>query len=108
MEYNRVLISYIFQQLFIPRCFYIIVSSYPKYEKYSTRDKKKKPGIYKRLVTFFQNVRRIIKIANKPKRKDYFLVFKICAIGILLLGALSYVIQLIFSVAMPIDKLAIG
>ena len=84
------------------------MSSYPKYEKYSTKDKKKKPGIYTRLVTFFQNTKRIIKIANKPKRKDYFLVFKICAIGIVLLEALSYIIQLIFSVAMPFDKLAIG
>ncbi|UCH72113.1 MAG: preprotein translocase subunit SecE [Thermoplasmatales archaeon] len=43
-----------------------------------------------------------MKIASKPKRKDYFLVFKICAIGVVILGALSYVIQLIFSVAMPI------
>lgn len=41
-----------------------------------------------------------MKIANKPSRKDYFLVFKICAIGLLILGAVSYVIQLIFSVAL--------
>ena len=54
--------------------------------------------MYTRLAIFFQNTRRIIKIASKPSRKDYFLVFKICAIGIVILGALSYVIQLIFSV----------
>jgi protein translocase SEC61 complex gamma subunit len=78
------------------------VSNYPKYESYSRTDKQKKPGLYERLVKFFQNSKRIIKIANKPKRKDYFLVFKICAIGIVVLGALSYIIQLIFSVAMPI------
>jgi len=70
---------------------------YPKYDKYNKTNKKKKPGYYERLVRFFQNSKRIIKIANKPKRKDYFLVFKICAIGIVLLGAISYVIQLIFS-----------
>jgi len=46
---------------------------------------------------FFQNSRRIMKIANKPGRKDYLLVFKICAIGILILGVLSYVIQLIWT-----------
>ena len=74
------------------------MTSYPKYENYSAKDKKKKHGLYSRLATFFQNTRRIIKIANKPSRKDYFLVFKICAIGIVILGALSYVIQLIFSV----------
>ena len=80
------------------------MSNYPKYDKYSRINKQKKPGLYERLTTFFQNAKRIIKIANKPKRKDYMLVFKICAIGIVILGALSYVIQLIFSVAMPIGK----
>ena len=80
------------------------MSNYPKYEKYSTQNKKKKPGLYTRLATFFQNVRRIMKIATKPKRKDYFLVYKICAIGIVLLGAISYVIQLIFAVAMPVGQ----
>lgn len=78
------------------------MSSYPKYEKYSKLDQKKKPGLYERLSLFFQNSKRILKIANKPNRKDYFLVFKICGIGILILGALSFVIQLIFSVALPI------
>jgi protein translocase SEC61 complex gamma subunit len=74
------------------------VSNYPKYDKYSKLDQKKKPGYYERLSYFFQNSKRILKIANKPNRKDYFLVFKICGIGILILGALSFVIQLIFSV----------
>ena len=74
------------------------MSNYPKYEKYNKAKKKKKPGYYARLVTFFKNSKRIIKIANKPKRKDYFLVFKICAIGIVLLGAVSYVLQLIFTI----------
>lgn len=78
------------------------MSNYPKYDKYTQANKKKKSGYYERIATFFQNTKRIIKIANKPSRKDYFLVFKICAIGIVLLGAVSYVLQLIFSVAMPI------
>jgi len=78
------------------------VSSYPKYEKYSKLDQKKKPGLYERLSLFFQNSKRILKVANKPNRKDYFLVFKICGIGILLLGALSFIIQLIFNVTLPI------
>ncbi|MFX1310296.1 MAG: protein translocase SEC61 complex subunit gamma [Promethearchaeota archaeon] len=78
------------------------MSQYPKYEKYTKSEKQKKPGLYERLVIFFQNSKRIMKIASKPKRKDYFLVFKICGIGVLILGAVSYIIQLIFSVAMPI------
>ena len=72
-------------------------NNYPAYEKYTKYDKGKKLTLYERIGVFFQNTRRIIKIANKPSRKDYFLVFKICAIGILILGALSYVIQLIFT-----------
>ena len=72
-------------------------NNYPKYENLKY-DKGKKLTFYERIGVFFQNTRRIIKIANKPSRKDYFLVFKICAIGILVLGVLSYVIQLIWTV----------
>jgi len=78
-------------------------TQYPKYEKYVKKSKQEKPGLYGRLVLFFQNSKRILKIANKPKRKDYFLVFKICAIGLVLLGVVSYVIQLIFSFV-PLGK----
>jgi protein translocase SEC61 complex gamma subunit len=81
---------------------FISVSNYPKYEKYSTAERQKKPGLFVRLGNFFQSARRILKVANKPNRKDYFTVFKICGIGTVILGALSFVIQLIFSVALPI------
>ncbi|MFX0075268.1 MAG: protein translocase SEC61 complex subunit gamma [Candidatus Hermodarchaeota archaeon] len=72
-------------------------SSYPKYDQYAKYEKGKKLSLYERLGVFFQNTKRIIKIANKPSRKDYLLVFKICAIGILILGVISYVIQLIWT-----------
>jgi len=74
------------------------MSNYPHYEKYSKYDKSKKLSIYERIGVFLQNTKRIIKIANKPDRKDYLLIFKICSIGLLLLGAISYVIQLIWTV----------
>ena len=73
-------------------------NNYPKYDQYSKYDKGKKLSLYERIGVFFQNSRRIMKVANKPGRKDYFLVFKICAIGILVLGVLSYVIQLIWTI----------
>ena len=73
------------------------MSQYPGYEKYSKYNKSKKLSIYERIGVFFQNTKRIIKIANKPDRKEYFLVFKICAVGLLVLGAISYVIQLIWT-----------
>ncbi|MHA1107031.1 MAG: protein translocase SEC61 complex subunit gamma [Promethearchaeota archaeon] len=72
--------------------------SYPKYDRFSEYDKKKKPSLYNRMGIFFQNTKRIVKIANKPDRKEYFTIFKICAIGLALLGVVSYVIQLIFTV----------
>ena len=74
------------------------MSNYPRYEKYSKNNKSKKLTIYERIGLFLQNTKRIIKIANKPDRKEYLLIFKICAIGLLVLGALSYVIQLIWTV----------
>ena len=73
-------------------------NNYPGYEKYSKYNKGKKLSIYERIGVFFQNTKRIIKIANKPDRKEYLLVFKICAIGLLVLGAISYVIQLLWTV----------
>ncbi|MGV9172986.1 MAG: protein translocase SEC61 complex subunit gamma [Promethearchaeia archaeon] len=79
------------------------MSQYPKYEKYKSKSgKQDSETLYERIKNFIQGVKRIIKIANKPDREEYFLVFKICAIGLTVLGALSYVIQLIFSVALPL------
>jgi len=74
------------------------MSNYPKYEKYDKYKQTQKPSISERITGFFNDVTRVLKIANKPDRKEYFLTFKICAIGIVVLGALSYVLQLIFSV----------
>jgi protein translocase SEC61 complex gamma subunit len=79
------------------------VSNYPKYEKYSTSEPQKKQSLYERIVYFFQNTKRIIKIANKPNRKDYLLVFKICVIGMLILGVLAFILQAIFAVVLPIQ-----
>ena len=73
-------------------------NSYPKYEKYDKYKQDQNPGIGERIKSFYSDVKRVLKIANKPDRKEYFMTFKICAIGIVILGALSYVLQLIFSV----------
>lgn len=77
---------------------------YSKYSKYSNLGKNSKPSLYMRFGIFLRNARRILKLATKPTAKEYWLVFKICAIGMVILGVLSYIIQLIFSVALPIGK----
>ena len=76
-------------------------TKYPKYENFQ---QKKKQSYYDKLSDFYRNSKRILKIANKPNRKEYFLVFKICGIGLIVLGVLSYVIQIIFRVAIPPGK----
>ena len=77
-------------------------NNYPHYEKYSKYDKSKKLSFYERLGVFFQNTKRIIKIANKPNRKEYLLIFKICGIGLIVLGALSFVIQIIWTIVLDV------
>jgi len=71
---------------------------YPKYEKYSPKKEEEKGSLYERGVNLIGRIRRILKIANKPGRSDYMMTFKIVIIGMLILGALSYVIQLILTV----------
>jgi protein transport protein SEC61 subunit gamma-like protein len=79
-------------------------TNYPKYDKFAQYGKKKKPSRYERIVTFLINAKRIVKVARKPSRKEYWLIFKICGVGLIILGVLSYIIQLVFSVALPIGK----
>ena len=72
------------------------MSNYPKYEKYAKYQKGKKPSYPERFKEFLQSTRRVLKVATKPDRKEYLLTFKICTIGIVIIGALYYVLQLIF------------
>ncbi len=79
--------------------------SYPKYDsKFSKYSKKKKASLYDRLVNLFKNIRRIIKIANKPSRKEYWTVAKIILVGLVILGGLFYVIQLLFTVLLRLGR----
>ena len=73
------------------------MSDYPKYAKYEKYKKAKKPSYGERFKEFWQSTKRVLKVATKPTRKEFMTVFKICTIGIVILGVLSYVLQLIFS-----------
>lgn len=48
-----------------------------------------------RLQRFWLNTKRIIKISTKPTRKQYFTMVKVSAIGLLIVGGLYYIVQLI-------------
>lgn len=71
---------------------------YPKYEKYRSKKQEEKGSYYDRLVNLIRSIQRVLKTANKPGRSEYMMTFKIVIIGLLILGALSYVIQLILTI----------
>jgi protein translocase SEC61 complex gamma subunit len=48
--------------------------------------------------TFILNSKRVFATATKPTRKEYNQVLKICLIGMAIIGGLSYIVQLIFSI----------
>ena len=43
--------------------------------------------------SFVSNAIRVLKLAKKPKRDDFTFVAKVTGLGILLIGALGYVIE---------------
>ena len=51
-----------------------------------------------RLKRFWLNTKRIFKISTKPGKKEYWTMVKICSIGILIVGLLSYIVQVIVQV----------
>jgi len=50
------------------------------------------------LKTFFQSASRLLKLAKKPGRTELWLSIKICFLGILAIGGIGFVIQLIGNV----------
>lgn len=62
-----------------------------------------KPNVIVRLRRFFHNSKRIFKIAHKPTRKEYWLMAKICIVGFVILGVLSFIIHQIIVVVDPLN-----
>jgi len=46
-----------------------------------------------RVRSFVSNAIRVLKLAKKPKRDDFTFVAKVTGLGILLIGALGYIIE---------------
>jgi len=40
---------------------------------------------------------RIISISKKPDKKEFVSIIKVCGLGILLMGVIGFVIQLVYS-----------
>jgi len=52
------------------------------------------------LVSFLRKAARLLKLATKPGRTELWLSIKVCFLGILAIGGIGFIIQLI-SVALP-------
>ncbi|MGD2066943.1 MAG: preprotein translocase subunit SecE [Candidatus Bathyarchaeota archaeon] len=50
------------------------------------------------LKTFFQSASRLLKLATKPGRTELWLSIKICFLGVVAIGGIGFVIQLIGSI----------
>jgi protein translocase SEC61 complex gamma subunit len=50
------------------------------------------------LKSFFQSASRLLKLATKPGRTELWLSIKICFLGIIVIGGIGYIIQLIGTV----------
>ncbi len=50
------------------------------------------------LRSFFQSASRLLKLATKPGRTELWLSIKICFLGVIAIGGIGYIIQLIGSV----------
>jgi len=46
-----------------------------------------------RIRSFLYNAVRVLKLAKKPKMEDFSFVAKVTGLGILLIGAIGYVIE---------------
>jgi protein translocase SEC61 complex gamma subunit len=49
------------------------------------------------LGVFWENTKRIIKLAKRPTRKEMWMQFKISMLALFAVGAVGYVIKLVFN-----------
>lgn len=66
-----------------------------------SEDEDSTPDVMNKFQTFMLNTKRIFAIATKPSRKEYMQAFKICSVAILVVGLISFIIQVIASIVQP-------
>jgi len=49
-----------------------------------------------RASTWLASIGRLFKSATKPSREEYWLLLRICILGVLMLGALGFIIRYLF------------
>ncbi|MFX0209955.1 MAG: protein translocase SEC61 complex subunit gamma [Candidatus Hodarchaeota archaeon] len=48
-------------------------------------------------MSFIKNARRVMRAAKKPARTELWMTIKLIAVGLILIGFIGYIIQIIFS-----------
>ncbi len=56
-----------------------------------------KPSIPERLRDFWSNTKRIVRVARRPEFKEVMLIARVSGIGILIVGAVAYLLQILGS-----------
>ncbi|MCX8176122.1 MAG: protein translocase SEC61 complex subunit gamma [Candidatus Bathyarchaeota archaeon] len=51
-----------------------------------------------RLKSLFSSSIKVLKSATKPRKSEFFLLLRICVLGIVIIGVLGFIIRLISSV----------
>lgn len=51
-----------------------------------------------KIISFFKKCRRVMRVASKPSKEEFIQSFKISAIGIIILGAIGFIIFLLFNI----------
>ena len=59
-------------------------------------EKPKGPSIFERLKNKISSYKRVVEVARKPSKEDFFSSLKITGTGIVLLGVIGFVIFLIY------------
>lgn len=52
----------------------------------------------KRIAEFLKQCVRVLKVSSKPKKREFLLSAKICALGIIILGIIGLIVYAIFKV----------
>ncbi|RLE41451.1 protein translocase SEC61 complex subunit gamma [Candidatus Woesearchaeota archaeon] len=64
-------------------------------EQQSTSVGDHKQGIFYKLKRFWHECRRVLKVTRKPTKEEFKLIVKVSGVGILIIGAIGFIIQMI-------------
>lgn len=56
----------------------------------------KEKGVLKEIVDFYNSSKNFITSCEKPDKKEFLLITKNCAIGFAVMGAIGFIIKLVF------------